>query len=322
MRPFTKALAVLFAAAACATAIAADYPSKPVRVMVGFPPGQATDIIARKLANRLTTALGQTFYVENKPGVGAGLAAEVVAKAEPDGYTILVTSSGPLAVNGWIYKNLKYDAVRDFDPMAFLGLFPLVMVTNANSPFSLLKDLTAYAKQNPGRVNYASGGSGVTNHLVMEMFKQRADVNLLHVPYKGGVPALTDLMGGQVEVMFETVSIAEPFIKQGKLKALAVASERRFPTLPNVPTVAESGYPGFRGDAWIGIVAPKKLPKQVFDKLATEIDKIVMSPDWQKNIAEAGAVPMVMKPDEFGEFIRIEVAKWGEAVKRADVKVD
>ncbi|WP_051974614.1 Bug family tripartite tricarboxylate transporter substrate binding protein [Cupriavidus necator] len=315
-------VALLSAFTAMTSASAADYPEKPVKVLVGFPAGQATDIIARRLAQHLSTALGQSFYVENKPGAGAGLAADEAARARPDGYTLLATSSGPMAVNGWIYRNQRYDSVRDFYPLALIGIFPLVMVVNSNSQFKNVTDLVNYAKRHPGAVNYASGGNGVTNHLVMEMFKRRAGINLSHVPYKGGVPAMADVVGGQVEVMFETVSIAGPLIRSGKLRPLAVASEGRVSTLPNVPTIAESGFPGFRGDAWVGIVAPKSVPRPIADKLSTEIVRISKTSEWINGMAEIGVIPKTMVPAEFNHFLRSEVALWGEAVKAANVNMD
>lgn len=301
---------------------ASDYPSKPVRIVVGFPPGQTTDIIARKLAQRLTSTLGQSFYVENRPGVGAGLAAELVARAEPDGYTLLATSSGPMAVNRWVYTNLKYDVKRDFKPIALIGTFPLVLVTSTNSRFSTMKDLLTYAKGHPGKINYGSGGNGVTNHLVMEMFKERAGVDLTHVPYKGGVAAMTDVVAGQVDVMFEVVSIAEPLIRQGKLNALAVASDKRVSTLPEVPTVGELGYPNFRGEPWIGLVAPKGLPPPVLAKLTAAIDRAAKSPEWKQEITLLGATPRPMGHAEFGDFIQSEMARWGDVAKRVNVKAD
>lgn len=301
---------------------ASDYPSKPVRIVVGFPPGQTTDIIARKLAQRLTSTLGQSFYVENRPGVGAGLAAELVARAEPDGYTLLATSSGPMAVNRWVYTNLKYDVKRDFKPIALIGTFPLVLVTSTNSRFSTMKDLLTYAKGHPGKINYGSGGNGVTNHLVMEMFKERAGVDLTHVPYKGGVAAMTDVVAGQVDVMFEVVSIAEPLIRQGKLNALAVASDKRVSTLPEVPTVGELGYPNFRGEPWIGLVAPQGLPPPVLAKLTAAIDRAAKSPEWKQEITLLGATPRAMGHAEFGDFIQSEMARWGDVAKRVNVKAD
>ncbi|QBY56260.1 Bug family tripartite tricarboxylate transporter substrate binding protein [Cupriavidus oxalaticus] len=301
---------------------ASDYPSKPVRIVVGFPPGQTTDIIARKLAQRLTSTLGQSFYVENRPGVGAGLAAELVARAEPDGYTLLATSSGPMAVNRWVHTNLKYDVKRDFKPIALIGTFPLVLVTSTNSRFSTMKDLLTYAKGHPGKINYGSGGNGVTNHLVMEMFKERAGVDLTHVPYKGGVAAMTDVVAGQVDVMFEVVSIAEPLIRQGKLNALAVASDKRVSTLPEVPTVGELGYPNFRGEPWIGLVAPKGLPPPVLAKLTAAIDRAAKSPEWKQEITLLGATPRPMGHAEFGDFIQSEMARWGDVAKRVNVKAD
>ncbi|WP_349608624.1 tripartite tricarboxylate transporter substrate binding protein [Cupriavidus sp. DF5525] len=314
-------LTMLLSAAAALPALA-EYPTKPVRVLVGFPAGQTTDVVARMLGQRLTAAMGQSFFVENKPGVGAGLAAEVTARADADGYTILATSSGPLTVNPWIYPSLKYDSTRDFEPIGFLGLFPLVLVVNARSPFNSVEDLVRYARQHPGKVNYASGGNGVTNHLAMEMFRHRAGIDLTHVPYKGGVAALTDLAGGQVDVMFEVASIVQPLVRQGKLKPLAVASQKRIPTMSAVPTIGDSGYPGFQADAWIGVVAPRRVPAAISDKLATEIARIVATPDWQAAISNLGAVTVPMSRKEFGSFIASERTKWGDAVKRANVRID
>lgn len=313
---------LLAACALWAGAAGAQYPEKAVRMLVGFPAGQTTDVIARMLAQELTSDLGQTFFVENKPGVGAGLAAEEVARSRPDGYTLLATSSGPLAVNGWIYKNLRYDSRSDFQPLAMIGIFPLVLVVNPASRFNSVADLVEYARQHPGAVNYASDGNGVTNHLVMEMFQQRAGVKLNHIPYKGGVAAMTDVVGGQVDVMFEVASIAEPLVRSGKLRALAVASEHRVATLANVPTIAESGYAGFRGDPWIGVVGPKDLPQPVVDKLAGEIVRIARKPQWTRRMAELGAIPQVMEPAQFGAFIGAEVERWGEAVKAANAKAE
>lgn len=320
MKTMIKIFAIAIAAFACTAATASDYPSRAIRFVVGFPPGQTTDIIARKLSHRLSAAMGQPVIVENKPGAGAGLAAEMVARSDPDGHTILVTSSGPLAVNPWIYKNLRYDPIQDFTPLAAVGIFPLMMVTNVNSRWNTLADVVTYAKQNPDKINYASGGNGVTNHLVMEMFKHAAGIQMLHVPYRGAAPAMSDLMGGQVEVMFEVVTAAEPLVKQGRLRAVAVASEKRHPSLPQVPTVAESGYPGFRGDAWLGVLAPKNTPQPIVKRLSAEIGKIISTPEWRKEMAESGALPLDMTPSQFGEFIKSEMNHWGEAAKRANVQ--
>lgn len=314
--------ALLSACALWTGAACAEYPEKAVRMLVGFPAGQTTDVIARMLAQQLTGDLGQAFFVENKPGVGAGLAAEEVARSRPDGYTLLATSSGPLAVNGWIYKNLRYDSKTDFQPLAMIGIFPLVLVVHPESRFKSLADLVEYARKHPGAINYASGGNGVTNHLVMEMFQQRAGVKLNHIPYKGGVAAMTDVVGGQVDVMFEVASIAEPLVRSGKLKALAVASEQRVATLASVPTIAELGYAGFRGDPWIGVVGPKDMPQSVVDRLAGEITRIAQAPQWTKRMAELGAIPQVMGPAQFSTFIGAEVERWGEAVKAANAKAE
>lgn len=320
MKSTIKIFATAITAFACTIATASEYPSRAIKLVVGFPPGQATDLIARKLSHRLGAAMGQPVIVDNRPGAGAGLAAEMVARSDPDGYTILVTSSGPLAVNPWIYKNLRYDPIQDFKPLAAIGIFPLMLVTNVNSRWNTLADLVTYAKQNADKINYASGGNGVTNHLVMEMFKHAAGVKMLHVPYRGASPAMSDLIGGQVEVMFETVAAAEPLVKQGRLRGIAVASEKRYPSLLQIPTIAESGYPGFRGDAWIGVIAPQKTPQPIVNRLSAEIGKIIRTPEWRKEMAESGALPLDMSPIQFGEFIKSEISHWGEAAKRANVQ--
>ena len=315
------AAAALLAGAAAAHAEAA-YPDRPIRMIIPYAPGGSLDPIGRVLGEELSRRLQQPVVVENVAGASGMLGANRVAKANPDGYTLLATSSGPLAVNGWIYKNLRYDSRSDFQPLAMIGIFPLVLVVNPASRFNSVADLVEYARQHPGAVNYASGGNGVTNHLVMEMFQQRAGVKLNHIPYKGGVAAMTDVVGGQVDVMFEVASIAEPLVRSGKLRALAVASEHRVATLANVPTIAESGYAGFRGDPWIGVVGPKDLPQPVVDKLAGEIVRIARKPQWTRRMAELGAIPQVMEPAQFGAFIGAEVERWGEAVKAANAKAE
>ncbi|MEQ1516605.1 MAG: tripartite tricarboxylate transporter substrate binding protein, partial [Usitatibacteraceae bacterium] len=243
------------------------YPSRPVKIVLGFPPGQATDTVARAIAQKLTESLGQIFIVENKPGASGSIGTDFVAKSAPDGYTLVMGSSGVLAVNPSLFSKLPYDPVRDFAPITVVVSVPLFMIANPNFPPNNIKELVAYAKANPGKIAYASSGSGITNHLAMELFKSVAGIDMLHVPYKGGPPAVTDLIGGQVQVMFETGPGALPHVKSGKLKAIAVSSLKRSAAMPSLPTVAESGYPGFESIAWIAISAPAGTTKDIIAKL-------------------------------------------------------
>lgn len=303
-------------------ASADTYPAKPVKILVGFPPGSGSDTTARRLAQKLFENLGQAFVVENRPGGGAALAAELVARAEPDGYTLLASSSGPLILGPLVNKNLRYDTLRDFAPVAPLSRGWYALIVNAKSRFTTLKDFVDAAKANPGKLNYASSGSGVTNHVLMEMFMRSAGVSLHHVPYKGATPALIDLAGGQVDAMFETPAAAEPLVRQGKLRLLAVSSEERLSTLPEVPTVSESGYPGFRGEAWTAILAPARTPAAVLAKLNAEINKILGTSEWQADMRALGSEPLVMTQQEFGSFIKAETVRWGEAVKRSGARIE
>jgi len=328
VKPFRfvgAALCAAFVAAGTATLPAAraqDYPAKPVRILLGFPVGQATDILTRIVAAKLTTVYGQQFYVENRPGAAGIIATELAAKAEPDGYTLLGTSSGPLTVNPALYAKLPYDVARDFTLVSGLGVVPYAIVVNPASPIKDIKGLVAYAKANPGKLNYASGGSGVTNHLVTEMFKAAAGVNMQHVPYKGGPAALTDLVSGQVDLMFETIIATLPLVKSGKLRAIAVSSAERSSALPDLPTISESGYPGFSGVPWVAMAAPAKTPKPIVAKLHAEITKILSTPEVRQSFQAQGTEPLVMTFDQLNEFVKNETVKWAQAVKASGAKVD
>ena len=309
--------------AACAGGAAAqDYPAKPVRILLGFPVGQATDVLARLVAVKLSSQYGQQFYVENRPGAAGIIATELAAKAEPDGYTLLASSSGPLAVNPTLYPKLPYDVARDFVVFAGLGVVPYAVVVNPNSKIKDLAGLVAYAKANPGKLNYASGGSGVTNHLVTEMFKGTAGIDMQHVPYKGGPAAITDLIGGQVDVMFETLTATLPLVKSGKLRAIAVSSANRAAALPEMPTLSESGYPGFTGVPWVAMAAPIKTPKPIITRLNADVNKILNLPDVKQTFLAAGTEPMVMSLEQLDQFVKSETLKWGKAVKDSGAKVD
>jgi tripartite-type tricarboxylate transporter receptor subunit TctC len=313
---------VVLGLASLAAAAQSDYPSKPVRVLTGFPAGQATDVLGRSIAHKLGEALGQQFYVENRPGAAGIIATQAAMSSAADGYTLLLTSSGPLAVNPSLYSKLPYDPVKDFVPVAALALVPLVLVTNPGFAPTNVDELVALAKAKPGKINYASGGNGVTNHLVMEMFRSTAGISMTHVPYKGGPPALTDLTGGQVDVMFETTVAALPFVKQGRLRPLAVSSIKRSSAAPDVPTLDELGFKGFNGVPWVAIVAPAGTPAPIVAKLNGEINKALATKDVQEYFVSQGAEPMPMSPEEFGGFMKAEIGKWARAVKDSGAKVE
>jgi tripartite-type tricarboxylate transporter receptor subunit TctC len=305
----------LATAALPAFAQADGYPSKPVRMLIGFPPGQATDTLGRLIGQKLQEAWGQPFVFDNKPGASGTIATSLATQAPADGYTLLVSSSGVMAVNQFLMTKLPYEVTRDFVPVAGLGIVPLVMVTHPQNPAKNVQELVAAARAKPGEINYASSGIGITNHLVMAMFTSTANINMTHVPYKGGPPALTDLMGGQVQVMFETSVATLPFVKQGRLKALGVSSAERIPAAPDIPTIAEQGYPGFVGVPWVCLMAPAGTPPAIVQKLNAKINEILQSPAVKEQMANLGVLPMVMTTDQFNTFWRAEIAKWGKAVK-------
>lgn len=314
-------VAVLPAAHAQANA-AQGYPNKPVRILLGFPPGQATDVLARAVAIELTKNLGQQFFVDNRPGAAGIIATEMAAKAEPDGYTLLATSSGPLAVNPSLYSKLPYNVSRDLAMVSGLGIVPYAVVVNTNSPIRDIKGLIAAAKANPGKLNYGSGGSGVTNHLATESFKMAAGINMQHVPYKGGPAAVSDLIGGQIDVMFETLAGTISFIKDNRLRPIAVSSIARTGVLPDVPTISESGVSGFSAVPWVAMTAPAKVPRAIIDKLNAEINKILNSAEIRTRFQSLGTEPMVMTPEQLTEYLKAETSKWSLAVKASGAKVD
>ncbi len=324
---FTATLAGLMAAGIVSKAqaqadAAQGYPSKPVRILLGFPPGQATDLLARAVATELTKTLGQNFVVENRPGAAGIIATEMAAKATPDGYTLLATSSGPLAVNPSLYSKLPYDVSRDLAMVSGLGIVPYAIIVPPSSPIKSIKDLIATAKANPGKLNYASGGSGVTNHLATESFKLAAGIDMQHVPYKGGPAGVADVVGGRMDVMFETMAGTLPLIRDGRLRAIAVSSAQRASALPDIPTISESGVPGFSAVPWVAMAGPAKLPQAIIDKLNTEINKILQGPEIKARYAALGTEPMVMTPAELSAYLKSETEKWAKAVKASGAKVD
>jgi len=301
---------------------AADYPSKPIKMVVPYAPGGGADSVARIVAKKASEGLGQGIVIENKGGAGAILGTEQVAKAEPDGYTLLLGQSGPISINPAVYKDLPYDPVRDFVPITMTTGYPYVMVVNAELPAKTLEEFVVLAKSKPGALNYGSTGVGAANHLVAELFNSKAGIQMTHVPYRGTAPAVADLVGGQLSVVFADPVSALPHIKSGKLRALAVTSLDRSPVAPEIPTVAESGYPGFEALAWHGILAPAKTPPAVIKKLNEEFVKALADPATRELLAKQAMQPVGNTPEAFAAFIGKDLATWKAVAAAANVKVE
>lgn len=308
------AAAGLFASAP-QTFAADNYPDKPIRLIVPYAPGGATDIQARLVAQQLTLELGQSVLVINKAGAGGNIGSEFVARTPADGYTLLMGGVGTHAINPHLYKSIPYDAMKDFVPVALIGSEPNVLVANPSVAASDFKALMAQAKATPGKLAYASPGIGTSNHLAMEMLKARAGVNILHVPYSGGGPAVADVLGGQVPLLFINLDIALPQIKSGKLKAYAVSSSERSPLLPNVPTIAESGYPGYVATSWTALYAPAGTPQSIVDRLNKAVNDGLRKPDVNDHLRSTGFTPASMTSAEFADWGKQEFKKWGDAVQ-------
>jgi tripartite-type tricarboxylate transporter receptor subunit TctC len=315
-------LAIVLAAFASSLAFAqATYPSKPVRLVVPFPAGGTTDILARAAAQKLSEAWGQQVIVDNRPGAAGNIGAELVAKAAPDGYTLLMGTVGTHAINPSLYAKMPYDHVKDFVPVILVAGVPNVLVVNPGVPVNSVPELIAYAKANPGKLNFASSGSGTSIHLSGELFKTMTGVQMTHVPYKGSAPALTDLMGGQVQLMFDNLPSSLAFIKAGKLRALGVTSAARAAALPDTPTIADT-VPGFEASSWFGILAPAGTPRDVVVKVNAETAKWLASPDAKEKLAGQGANVAGGSPEAFAKHIQMETAKWAKVVKDSGAKVD
>jgi tripartite-type tricarboxylate transporter receptor subunit TctC len=298
-----------------------DYPNKPVHIIVPFPAGSATDVLARTIGQKLTEKWNQGVIVENKPGAGGNLGTEIAAQASPDGYTILMGTVAN-AISATLYKKLNYDFLKDFAPVTMVATTPLVLVANPKFPANNVNEVISYAKAHPGQVNFSSGGTGTSNHLAGEMFKSMTGVNMVHVPYKGTPAAYTDLLAGQVSLMFDNIVAVMPHIKSGKLKPIAVTTAERVPTLPNVPTVSESGVPGFNAVSWIGAMVPAGTPKNIINKINTDMVAVLRMPDVQEKLAASGAELKPSTPEQLAEHIRKEIDKWGKAVNASGARVD
>jgi len=315
-------LALVAAIVVIPTATAQDYPAKAIRLVVPFPPGGGTDIFSREIAHKLSDTLKWVVVVDNKPGAGGNIGMDAVAKAPADGYTIGMGQTSNLAINPTLYAKLPYDPLKDLAPIALVADAPLVLVVPANSPFRSVADLVAAAKKKPGEVTFGSPGNGTVAHLTGELFQTAAGIKLSHIPYKGSAQAITDLMGGQVQSYMSSIPTALSHIKGGKLRALAVTSTKRVPTLPDVPTIAEAGYKGFDATTWFGIVAPAGTAPAIINKLNAEVNRVLKAPDLRDKFAAEGGGALGSSPQEFAAMLKSDYAKWGKVVKDANIKLD
>ena len=318
---FVSSIASTLALLCSASAFAQSYPSKTVKIIVPFAAGGPADNYARFIAQRLQDSLGQSFVVENRPGAGAIIGTDAVAKSAPDGYTLLLMSNTQ-TVNETLITNKPYQLLRDFVPIAPINYSDLVLVANPSLPVSNTKDLVKLALSKPGKLNYASSGPGTPYHMAGELFKSMSGTYLVHIPYKGSSGARTDVIGGQVEMMFDAVTTMVEQVRAGKVKAIATTGKTRSDVLPDVPTLSESGVPGYEATIWLGIMAPKGTPKAVVDKLNEAVSKISSQADVKATWAKQGAVPMVMSPDAFEKYARDDIAKWAKVIKTAGIKAE
>jgi tripartite-type tricarboxylate transporter receptor subunit TctC len=300
----------------------APYPTKPIRLISPYAPGGGSDTLARTIGPKLTEAWGQPVVVENRPGAAASIGAEAAAKATPDGYTLLVTPSAALTINPHIYPKLRYDPIRDFAPITAASNSPFWLVVHPSIPPTSVKELVAYARAKPGQLNYSSSGNGSSTHLAGVLFAQMADVKIVHVPYKGSAPATVDLLGGQIQFRFSSVVPMLPHVKSGRLRSLAISSSKRYAPLPDVPTVAESGVPGFAVESFYAILAPAHTPRPIVTKLNSEIVRILKSEDMKARMAADGAEVVGSTPEELAKWIRDDLARWAKPVKYSGARAD
>ena len=317
-----RALFALLAALAAASAFAQPYPSKPIRLLLAFPPGGPTDINARIFAQKLGESMNQQVVVDNKPGAGGNIAAAEAAKSAPDGYTIFYNTSA-ISIAPSLYSKLNYDVAKDFAPVALTATVPLVLVINPAIPAKSVKELVAFAKANPAKMNYGSSGSGTITHLAGALFTAQMGLTMQHIPYKGSAPALVDVAGGQTQMMIDTINTILPYVKDNRLRALAIAIQRRSAALPDVPTLEEAAnLPGFEMSAWQGIVVPSGTPKEIISKLNAEINKTVQNPDLRQRLATLGAEPLGGTSEHYAEYIRTELLRWTKVVKDSGARAD
>ena len=321
-----RALTALFVGAVLAGVHPAEaqiYPAKPVRVIVPYPAGGATDFFARTVFPRMGEALGQPMVIENRPGAGTAIGASEVARSTPDGYTLLLGDAGTYAFNPTLYKKLSYDPVKDFSPVSLTGRFALILTINPTTiKADSLKVFVDTAKNQPGKIDYGAPGPGSPIHLAMELFKQRAAIVMTPIPYKGGADAMNDLVGGRIGAMFLDIASGLPQIRGGKVKAIAVASDKRMPALPDLPTIGESGYPGFEAWAWQGFVAPAGTPREVVARLNSEFVKVMAESAMKQKLSESGFEPQTSSPEQFSAYLKSEIAKWEKVIRDSNISLD
>ncbi len=318
---WAAAVAILLAGVTASPLSAQTYPNRPIRFIFPFPPGGPTDILGRIIGQKLAERLGQPVVPENKPGAGANIGLEIGAKAKPDGYTITLASPS-LSISPTLYKKLNYDSVKDFAPISLVAEIPNVLLVPSSSPIKSLKELIAYAKANPGKLNFGSGGIGTSNHLASELLKTLAQINIVHVPYKGSNQALIGMMGGEVGMVVVGIPPSQGQIKAGKVRALAVLSEERLPAFPNIPTAKEAGIDNFEVTTWYGILAPAGTPRDIVTRLNGELVKIIAMPDTKEKMQNAGFEPLSSTPEKFAEFVKTEIVRWGKVIKDANISIE
>ena len=316
------AVAALLAACASTAAVAQTYPLKTIRWIVPFPPGGGNDTIARLVAQKLTASIGQQVIVDNRPGAGGTIGAEAAAKSPGDGYTLFLAGVATHGINPNLRKKLPYDAIKDFHAVSLIASAPLLVVVHPSLPARSVKDLIALAKARPGQINYASNGAGGSSHLAVELFDMMTGVRMAHIPYKGLTPALTDLLSGEVQVMFSSAVAMLPQVKAGRLRAIAMTGSKRSAAIPNIPTVAESGVPGYETGSWYGVVVPTGTPKAAVDRLSREIQTIVKSQDITSKLNEEAVIPVGSTPEAFDKHIRAELARWAKVIKAAKIELE
>jgi len=320
---FACALACAFSASmVSSSALAQNWPASTVTVVVPWPPGGPSDIAARPLAKGMTQALGQSFVIDNRAGGGGNIGTAAVTRAKPDGYTLLITSSAPIVINPSLYRNMSFDPLKDLAPVTNLLRVPLVLVAHASVPAKNLKELMAYIQARKGQFSYGSSGNGTPQHLTSELFASVTKLEMTHVPYKGSAPAISDLLGGHIPMMFDSTIAIMPHIKSGKVKAIAISSAKRSPLLPDVPTFAEAGLPQIESYAWYGFFAPAKTPKPVLAKINAEAIKVMKGPEFQKVLADTGSDFVGDTPENFAKFVQAEHARWSKVVKQSGATVD
>ena len=323
MKFSTRALmGLIFASIVSPLVHAQAWPDKPIRLVVPFPAGGGTDIIGRELTQKITEATKWAFIVDNKPGSGGNIGIDNIAKSAPDGYNLVLGQTSNLAINPSLYAKLPYDPAKDLTPISMVASAPLALVVAANSPLRTLGDLVAAAKARPDQINFATSGNGTVAHLATELFKKEASIKLTHIPYKGAAQGLNDVIGGQVEVYVSSIPTLIGHIKSGKLRALAVTSLKRVDDLPQVPTIAESGYKDFEAVTWFGVLGPAKLPKDITARLNAEINKALQTPELKKKLGDQGADVAGSTPEQFGKLVRDDMVRWGVVVKESGAKID